>query len=107
MEWVSLLPTSGSRTPPLADGVRPGLGLGDLVHGTFSFERFWNGMGKRKRKERPVGALSGVLRWSWTDQPPDAPRGRRARPATARVRVKNVRSGIEVMAVDVGDLRAF
>jgi hypothetical protein len=38
------------------------LGLGDLVHGTFSFERFWNGMGKRKRKERPVGALSGVLR---------------------------------------------
>jgi len=34
-----------------------------------------------------------------SDQPPEEPRGRRARPAKARVRVKNVRSGIEFMAV--------
>jgi len=41
-------------------GVRPGLGLGDLVHGTFSFMR--GCCETLKRKKRPMGALSGVLR---------------------------------------------
>jgi len=39
-------------------GVRPGLGLGDQVHGTFSLVIC--GLRWLKRKERPMGALSGI-----------------------------------------------
>jgi len=65
------------------------LGLGDLVHGTFSL------MHKKAPNGRSVWGPAVIE----SDQPPEEPRGRRARPAKARVRVKNVRSGIEFMAV--------
>ncbi|MNT25684.1 hypothetical protein D3C72_1612150 [compost metagenome] len=44
-------------------GVRPGLGLGDLVHGTFSLDGMCNREGNetRKRKERPGGRSVWVV----------------------------------------------
>jgi hypothetical protein len=73
------------------------LGLGDLVHGTFSFDAWV--LRNTETKKAPNGRSVWGPAVIESDQPPKEPRGRRARPAKARVRVKNVRSGIEFMAV--------